>query len=119
MGRGTGLDTLHFAGHTFTGRELLAGIEGAAGKLGVQPVRPWRHGSLPWGLIRAVGLVRPVWRELARMSYLWRVPHTLDGSALAQAVGPLPDTPPAVALRRALAELGVGAAALSSRRVPA
>ena len=38
---------------------------------------------------------------------------------LAQALGPLPETPPPVALRRALAELGVGPAALSSRRAPA
>ena len=118
-GQAPACEMLHFAGHTFTGRQLLAGIENAAAELGLRPARPWRHGSLPWGLIRAVGLLRPVWRELARMSYLWRVPHSLDGSALARAVGPLPETPPPVALRRALAELGVGPAALSSRRAPA
>ena len=112
-------ETLHFAGHTFTGHELLAGIESAAEELGLRPAKPWRHGGLPWGFIRAVGVVHPVWRELARMRYLWRVPHSLDASSLAHAVGPLPDTPPATALRRALAELGVAQPALSSRRAPA
>ena len=42
------------------------------------------------------------------MSYLWRVPHALDGSALESAVGPLRTTPAADALRQALADLGVG-----------
>jgi hypothetical protein len=47
-------------------------------------------------------------RELARMSYLWRVPHALDGSALARLTGPLPATPVAAALRQSLVELGLG-----------
>jgi hypothetical protein len=78
---------------------------------------------MPWGLIRAVGLVKPMWRELARMSYLWRVPHALDGTSLQAAVGSLPGTPPARAMRQALAEQGVGtgqgSGALSSRRASA
>ena len=98
-------DRLHFAGHTLTGRELLAHIETAAQNL--QPTGGWRHGGMPWGLIRAVGVVHPMWRELARMRYLWRVPHALDGSALARAVGPLPATPPAAALHAALSALGL------------
>ena len=28
----------------------------------------WRHGRMPWPLIRVVGIVVPLWRELARMS---------------------------------------------------
>jgi hypothetical protein len=43
------------------------------------------------------------------MSYLWRVPHALDGSALERAVGPLPATPPSQAVRAALIDLGLGA----------
>ena len=79
----------------------------------MRPAGGWRHGGLPWGLIRAVGLVKPIWRELARMSYLWRVPHALDrGNGPAFAVTPLP-----AALRQALLDLGLGRAhsALSSR----
>jgi len=47
-----------------------------------------------------------MWRELARMSYLWRVPHALDGSALLAAVGPLPATPVVDAVRQTLLDLG-------------
>ncbi len=114
-GEAPAFEALHFAGHTFTGRQLLADIEAAAADLGLQPARGWRHGSLPWRLIRVIGLVRPVWRELARMSYLWRVPHALDGSALQRAVGQLPTTPAPLALRQTLAELGVGGNALQAR----
>lgn len=99
----------HFAGHTLTGRELLALIERAAAELGRQPPRGWRHGGLPWTLVRAIGVVHPMSREIARMSYLWRVPHALDGRRLEAAVGALPATPPQVALRRALADLGLAA----------
>ena len=97
----------HFEGHTLTGRELLALIERAAEDLGLRPPRGWRHGGLPWTLVRALGLVHPMSREIARMSYLWRVPHALDGRRLEAAVGPLPATPPAAALRAALLDLGL------------
>jgi len=96
---------LHFAGHTVTGRELLAGVECAAADVGVVPVGGWRHAAMPWGLIRAGGLLLPMWRELAAMSYLWRVPHGLDGSALQAAVGTLPATPLNEALRCTLQDL--------------
>jgi nucleoside-diphosphate-sugar epimerase len=101
-------ETLHFAGHTLTGHEFLAALDEAAAPLGLRPAAGWRVSGMPWGLIRALGLVVPMWRELARMSYLWRVPHALDGSALAQVAGPLPATPPAQALRDALQALGLG-----------
>ncbi|MDP1691646.1 MAG: sugar nucleotide-binding protein [Burkholderiaceae bacterium] len=99
---------LHFAGHTLTGAQLLAAIEPAAAVLGLRPAGGWRHGTMPWGLMRTLGLVYPLWRELARMSYLWRVPHQLDGAALQVQVGELPATPLPVALRDALLALGVG-----------
>ena len=61
---------------------------------------------MPWGLIGAIGLVVPTWRELARMSYLWRVPHALDGRRLAALPGaPLVATPLATALRDTLIAL--------------
>ncbi len=103
------VERLHFAGHSLTGRELLAHLEAAARELGVAPARGFRHGGVPWGLVRAMGLVHPMSREIARMSYLWRVPHALDGRTLERAVGPLRNTPPADALREALAGLGDGA----------
>ena len=99
---------LHFAGHTLTGRELLAAIDAAAADLGLRPPAGFRQGGMPWRLIRAVGVVYPLWRELARMSYLWRVPHALDGAALHSTVGELPATPVPTALREALLALGFG-----------
>jgi hypothetical protein len=55
------------------------------------------------------GLLVPMLREIAEMSYLWRVPHALDGAALQRAVGPLPSTPLDAAVREALLALGLGA----------
>lgn len=102
-----GLQCWHHAGHACTGRDFLAAVEEAAGSLGLRPARGWRHGGMPWGVVRAVGLVHAPWRELARMRYLWQVPHALDGSALARAVGPLPATPLVAALRQSLLDLGL------------
>jgi nucleoside-diphosphate-sugar epimerase len=92
-------ENLHFAGHACTGAELLAAIEAAAEAQGLRPAGGWQRAGMPWGLISAVGTVYPMWRELARMRYLWQVPHALDGSALARATGPLPATPLHDALR--------------------
>jgi nucleoside-diphosphate-sugar epimerase len=103
-----------FAGHTLTGVELLAAIEGAAAALGIVPAEGWKHGSMPWGAIRLGGLVMPMWRELAEMAYLWTVPHSVDGAALEQAVGPLLATPSAEALRETLLGLGFGAGPAAS-----
>lgn len=101
-------ERLTFAGHSVTGDEFLAAVERAAATLGVAPAHGWRHGRMPWPVIRALGLFVPMWRELARMSYLWRVPHALDGDALEAAAGPVPHTPLVVALARSLRQLGVG-----------
>jgi len=107
---------LHFAGHTLTGEQLLAAVECAAAGLGILPAQGWRRGAMPWGLIRAGGVFVPGWRAIAEMSYLWRVPHALDGTALQAAVGSLPATPIDAALRAALLDLGIAA---GSHGVPA
>lgn len=99
-GTGRGFTNLHFAGHTLTGAELLDRLEACIG-------RPMKRATLPWGLLRAGGLVVPMWRELAEMAYLWRVPHGLDGRALAAAAGrPIAETPVDVAIATSLAALG-------------
>ena len=82
-----------FAGHSVTGSEFLAGVERAATAVGRAPASRWRRGGMPWPLIRVAGVVVPLWRELARMSYLWRVPHALDGSKLARRCPGLTPTP--------------------------
>jgi nucleoside-diphosphate-sugar epimerase len=107
-------ESLHFAGHTFTGAELLDAVQAAAAELGAVPpavaTRGWRRGGMPWGLIRMMALFVPMMKAIAEMRYLWRVPHALDSTRLAARIGPLPQTPPSQALRQALGALGFGAA---------
>jgi nucleoside-diphosphate-sugar epimerase len=100
-------ESFGFAGHTLTGRELLAKLDEVGRDLALRPADGFRTGGMPWGLIRTIGVVYPQWRELASMSYLWRVPHCLDGSALERTVGPLPATEPKTALLEALFALGL------------
>ncbi|MFT3818777.1 MAG: NAD-dependent epimerase/dehydratase family protein [Rubrivivax sp.] len=103
-----GLLRLHFAGHAVTGREFIAALEAAAANLGLRPPQGFRVGGMPWPAIRALGLVQPMLREIGRMSYLWRVPHALDGTALQRHVGTLPATPLRQALQQSLLDLGLG-----------
>jgi nucleoside-diphosphate-sugar epimerase len=103
-----GLERLNFEGHTLTGREFLAALEHEATALGLLPATGFRQGGMPWTLLRVIGLVHPMMRELARMSYLWRVPHGLDGRALRRRAGPLKSTPLDVSMRQSLRDLGLG-----------
>jgi nucleoside-diphosphate-sugar epimerase len=102
-------ERFHFAGHALTGGQFLAATERAAASLGLAPQRGWRHGTMPWPLLRALGVFVPLMRELARMSYLWRVPHALDGRKLAGHCPQLRTTPLDAALAASLRELGLGA----------
>ena len=105
----------HFEGHTLTGAQLLDALEDTARELHIAPPNGFRRGGMPWGLIGALGRVVPMWRELARMAYLWRVPHALDGRRLAALPGAAHEaahsaTPLATALRESLLALGLGTA---------
>ena len=113
------VERFHFAGHALNGHEFLAAVERAAESLGISPARGWRHASMPWPLIRAGGLFVPMWRELARMSYLWRVPHALDGRKLVARCPQLATTPLAEALRESMFALGLRAEHGESRTVAA
>jgi nucleoside-diphosphate-sugar epimerase len=99
-----------FAGHSVTGSEFLAAVERAAATLGLAPTRGWRRTGMPWPLIRVAGIVMPLWRELARMSYLWRIPHALDGTKLARRCPSLTPTPLTTAVADSLIGLGFAAA---------
>jgi nucleoside-diphosphate-sugar epimerase len=91
------MTTVMFAGHAVTGDELVRTVRGIA-------PHPLKVGGMPWWLIRAVGVVKPLWRDLAEMSYLWQRPHRLvaDGahSHLIAAATPLN-----IALHHSLAAL--------------
>lgn len=104
-------ESFHFPGHTLTGDALVAGITEAAQRGGILPAttRPVIKG-MPWTLLRIAGIVSPMLRELASMSYLWRQPHRLCGDKLARVVGNIPHTPLDEALDSTLAELKLSGA---------
>lgn len=97
----------HFAGHTLNGAEMMAATEQAVG-------RKLHRRGVPWTLLRAGGFFMPILREVAVMSYLWRTPHSLDGSKLAALVGPLPSTDPVEAIRQAIADQSLDQAPVMS-----
>ncbi|SMQ86294.1 Nucleoside-diphosphate-sugar epimerase [Devosia lucknowensis] len=58
-------ENFHFAGHWVSHGQVMAAIQSAHGqKLAVSP--------FPWWILRAIGLVNPVMRDLFRMRYLWQ-----------------------------------------------
>jgi nucleoside-diphosphate-sugar epimerase len=97
-----------FAGYSLSGGELVAAIESAAGQ-------SLKVNGLPWPLVRLAGMVVPQFREVAEMSYLWRVSHAIDGSKLARALPEFLPTPLAVAMAEALADVSGKAVASLSR----
>lgn len=54
----------HFAGHWVSHRQMMAAIQTAV-------PRPLKVSPMPWWLLRAVGVVNPVMRDIYRMRYLW------------------------------------------------
>jgi nucleoside-diphosphate-sugar epimerase len=99
-------DSFHFAGHTLTGAGMKAAAEQAVG-------RPLGLRGVPWPLLRLAGLVSPILREVAIMSYLWRTPHSLDGTKLQRFLGEVPSTDPVTAIRQAVADLGLDRPAMA------
>lgn len=93
-------EVVHFEGHTLTGREVKAMADGIAG-------RTLRQRGVPWPLLRLGGLVVPILREVSAMSYLWRVPHSLDGAKFRRLVPDFAATPPETALRETIGALGL------------
>mgnify|MGYP000058945555 CR=1 FL=1 len=89
---------LNFRGYAVTGEEMLAAAERAAG-------RPLKRAGVPWALLRLVGLFNGVLREVLKMSYLWRVPHSLDNAKLEALIGPEPHRPLETALVEAIADM--------------
>jgi nucleoside-diphosphate-sugar epimerase len=89
-----------FAGHAVSGRELLAAISRACR-------RDFEIDFMPWRLLKLMGVVVPVFRELADVSYLWSTPHAIDGARLAEIIGDLPRTPLDQAIAASLAALGI------------
>jgi nucleoside-diphosphate-sugar epimerase len=92
--------TFGFAGHALTGREFVAAISRACR-------RDFKVGFMPWRLLKLTGFAVPLFRELSEISYLWSVPHAIDGASLAGIIGEIPHTPLDQAVSASLAALGI------------
>ena len=88
-----------FPGHAVTGQEFVSAIAKASG-------RALKVGHINWWMMRTVGSIWKMGRELTDVGYLWQVPHRIDGSKLAAAIGDVPHTPLNIAITRSLRELG-------------
>ena len=62
---------------------------------------------VPWRLLKMMGVVVPVFRELTDISYLWSMPHAIDGARLTEIIGDIPRTPLDRAITASLAALGL------------
>ena len=91
---------LHFAGHTVSGADWLEALSPLAPK-------PLKAGGLPWPIIRLAAPFKPEWAALVAMRYLWQAPHRLDNSGLLALIGAEPHTKFEVAVRNAVADLGL------------
>lgn len=89
-----------FAGHAVTGRAFAGAIARACR-------REFSVSVMPWRFLKLAGIAVPLFRELSEISYLWSVPHAIDGVALEAVVGKLPHTPLDQAVPAALGALGV------------
>jgi hypothetical protein len=83
-----------------TGRQFLGAISRACR-------RDFKIDFVPWRLLKMMGLVVPVFRELTDISYLWSTPHAVDGSRLTEIIGDIPRTPLDRAITTSLAALGL------------
>ncbi|MEM8749685.1 MAG: NAD(P)H-binding protein [Pseudomonadota bacterium] len=89
-------DEFGFEGFNLTGNELIGKLEGVTG-------RTLKVKTIPWPLMKLLGLFAPTIREVMEMRYLWDVPHAMDGSKLRAALPGFEATPVDVALRDAIA----------------
>ena len=92
-------ETFGFPGYAVTGQEFVSAIAKATG-------RPLKVGHINWLMMRTVGSIWKMGRELTDIGYLWQVPHRIDGAKLAAAIGNVPHTPLETAVARSLRELG-------------
>jgi nucleoside-diphosphate-sugar epimerase len=92
--------SLGFAGHAVTGHQLTGAISRCCR-------RDLKTAVMPWRLLKMLGIAVPLFRELCDISYLWSVPHAVDGAALAAVVGDTVHTPLDQAIAASLTALGV------------
>ena len=92
-------ETFGFPGHAMTGRDLIAAIEQVTNS-------KFNAKQMNWWMIKTVGRLLTLGRELSEIEYLWRVPHRISGDKLRSVVRDVPHTPLHEAIRTSLRELG-------------
>jgi nucleoside-diphosphate-sugar epimerase len=92
-------ETFGFPGHAVTGQEFIATIEAVTkSKFTLRP--------MSWWMIKTVGQLLAMGRELSELEYLWRVPHRIAGDKLKAAIGDVPHTPLPQAIAASLRAIG-------------
>ncbi len=101
-------ESLHFSGHTLTGHDWVGALQPLAHRQGwLRENQALRVGSMPWPLIRALGVAMPTLGALASLRYLWNQPHRLDNRRLRELIGREPHTPWPSALQHTLQGLAL------------
>jgi nucleoside-diphosphate-sugar epimerase len=101
-------ESLHFAGHTLSGNDWQSALQTIAAQQGwIQPNAQLQPRNMPWGLMRLMSPLVPMWREVVEMQYLWDQPHRLVDERLQHLLGSLPHTPLPIALQSALMQLNL------------
>ena len=93
-------EVINFEGHNVTTADMQQATERAIGK-------PLKRGSMPWTFIKLAGFVWPMGREIARMSYLWTIPHRLKSEKFHALLGDTPHTPLDLAMKKTLEDQGL------------
>jgi nucleoside-diphosphate-sugar epimerase len=92
-------ETFGFPGHAVTGQEFIATIETVTkSKFTLRP--------MSWWMIKTIGQLLAMGRELSELEYLWRVPHRISGHKLKAAIGDVPHTPLPEAISASLRAIG-------------
>jgi nucleoside-diphosphate-sugar epimerase len=95
----------HMTGHwDADGTEMIDAIRRTAGNANIKVA------AMPWGVMRLLSPVVPLFRELAEMRYLWRIPVRMNNKGLESVLGAEPHTPLEAAVRSTLIGLGCLAA---------
>jgi nucleoside-diphosphate-sugar epimerase len=92
-------ETFGFPGHAVTGEELIATVEAVTkAKFNLRP--------MSWWMIKTIGQLMAMGREIGELEYLWHVPHRISGDKLRAAIGDVPHTPLVGAVADSLRALG-------------
>ena len=88
-----------FPGQAVTGQEFIATIESVTrSKFTLRP--------MSWWMIKSIGQLLAMGRELSELEYLWRVQHRIAGDKLKAAIGKVPHTPLPEAIAASLRAIG-------------